>query len=196
MSLGEAARGDQAALRALAHPVRLRILSLLTGASLTAAEVARELGLTHANASYHLRNLLSSELIQTAGEERIRGGLAKRYRYDPASRSSPFTPEQTRSFYPAAADELARRAAEGHRPGGVGVMGDAEVWVDPAIWQSVRDRIAAALHDLHAAARPPGTSGTIRTSTTVALFEMEPGFHGPSRPSGFHNSAPMDRGPR
>ena len=42
-------------LRALAHPVRLRILSLLTGADLTAADVARELGLTHANASHHLR---------------------------------------------------------------------------------------------------------------------------------------------
>ena len=38
-------------LRALAHPVRLRILSLLTGADLTAADVARELGITHANAS-------------------------------------------------------------------------------------------------------------------------------------------------
>ena len=38
-------------LRALAHPVRLRILSLLTGTELSAAEIARELGLTHANAS-------------------------------------------------------------------------------------------------------------------------------------------------
>ena len=32
------------ALRAVAHPVRLRILSLLTGTELSAAEVARELG--------------------------------------------------------------------------------------------------------------------------------------------------------
>ena len=40
------------ALRATAHPVRLQILSLLTGAEMSAAEVARELDLTHANASY------------------------------------------------------------------------------------------------------------------------------------------------
>ncbi|BCJ43751.1 transcriptional regulator [Actinoplanes ianthinogenes] len=160
--------GD-ASLRALAHPVRLRIMSLLTGAELTAADVARELGITHANASYHLRNLLAGGLIVVAGEQKIRGGLAKRYRYDPARR---FTPEQAGLFYPAAADELTRRAHT-RRGGGVGVLGDAEVWVDPAVWQDVRDRIAAALHDLHAAARPPGSPGAIRTSTTVALFEMD-----------------------
>ncbi|MFG1817797.1 ArsR/SmtB family transcription factor [Kribbella sp. NPDC049174] len=68
-------------LRAVAHPVRLRILSLLTGSAMSAAEVARELGLTHANASYHLRLLLESGTIVEAGEERIRGGVAKRYRY-------------------------------------------------------------------------------------------------------------------
>ncbi|GIF08031.1 ArsR/SmtB family transcription factor [Actinoplanes siamensis] len=161
MSVGEDGR---ASLRALAHPVRLRMLSLLTGVSLTAAEVARELGITHANASYHLRNLFASGLIVAAGEEKIRGGLAKRYRYEPGK----FTPEQA---CPAAAGELTRRA-EG-RPGGAGVLGVAEVWIEPAVWRDVRDRIAAALHDLHAASRPPGAAGTIRTSVTVALFEMD-----------------------
>lgn len=84
MSLGDAPERGQAALRAMAHPVRLQIMSLLTGASLTAAEVARELDLTHANASYHLRSLLAAKVIVPAGEEKIRGGLAKRYRYDAA----------------------------------------------------------------------------------------------------------------
>src|ERR1700761_6865199 len=84
MSLGEGRpAGDQAALRAMAHPIRLQIMSLLTGAPMPAAEVARELGITHANASYHLRNLLAGGMIVAAGEEKIRGGLAKRYRYDP-----------------------------------------------------------------------------------------------------------------
>ena len=44
-------------LRSVAHPLRLRMLSLLTGTSMSAAEVARELEITHANASYHLRQL-------------------------------------------------------------------------------------------------------------------------------------------
>src|SRR5689334_4727989 len=80
MSLGD---DPKAHLRALAHPLRLRILSLLTGGiGLTAAEVARELELTHANASYHLRQLLATGIIEVCGQESIRGGIAKRYRYD------------------------------------------------------------------------------------------------------------------
>ncbi len=68
-------------LRATAHPLRLRILSLLTGAELSAAEVARELDVTHANASYHLRVLADAGEVVVAGEEKIRGGVAKRYRH-------------------------------------------------------------------------------------------------------------------
>ena len=68
-------------LRALAHPVRLRILSLLTGTALSAAEIARELGISHANASYHVRQLAAAGELVEAGEERIRGGVAKRYRH-------------------------------------------------------------------------------------------------------------------
>ena len=49
--------GDVARLRATAHPVRLRIMSLLTAEAMSAADVARALELTHANASYHLRVL-------------------------------------------------------------------------------------------------------------------------------------------
>ncbi|GAA4939436.1 hypothetical protein GCM10025331_26800 [Actinoplanes utahensis] len=158
-------------MRALAHPVRLQIMALLTSAPMTAAEIARELGLTHANASYHLRNLLAGGLIVVAGEEKIRGGVAKRYRYDVRSDRGTFTPDEKRVLFPAAANELIRRAAEGHWPG-IGLLGDGEFWVEPAKWEEIRDRIRAALGDLHEAARPPHTPGTTRTSTTVAMFEM------------------------
>ena len=72
---------EVSAMRATAHPLRLRILSLLTGAEMSAAEVARELEVTHANASYHLRLLADAGLLVEAGEEKIRGGVAKRYRH-------------------------------------------------------------------------------------------------------------------
>src|SRR5690349_22155121 len=77
-----------ARLRASAHPVRLRILSLLTAEAMSAAEVARALDTTHANASYHLRVLHDVGELVVEGEEKIRGGVAKRYRYD-ATRSVP-----------------------------------------------------------------------------------------------------------
>ena len=171
MSLGE--EDNQAALRAMAHPVRLRIMSLLTGASLTAAEVARELGLTHANASYHLRNLHAGGMIVLAGEEKIRGGVAKRYRYDPAEdRGVAKTPEGNRVMFVAAANELIRRTAEGRfeRPK---VMADAEIWVDPADWKRIKEAIAELTIELHLAAKPPRSPGAVRTSTTLAMFEME-----------------------
>jgi DNA-binding transcriptional ArsR family regulator len=163
----------------MAHPVRLRMLSLLTGASLTAADIARELGLTHANASYHLRNLLAAGLIVQAGEERIRGGVAKRYRYD-AERDrerhrdtmvDQHTADSQRALFAAVANELIRRTAAADWSVG-GTMTDAELWVDPEVWRGIRDRIVQAGRELHDAAQPPHTPGTVRTSATIAMFRM------------------------
>src|SRR4051794_6314688 len=82
MTLGGFSMDDElSALRSIAHPVRLRILSMLTAQPMSAAEVARELGLTHANASYHLRVLHDAGELVVESEEKIRGGTAKRYRY-------------------------------------------------------------------------------------------------------------------
>ncbi len=166
-------------LRAVAHPVRLRIMSLLTGTALTAADVAREQGLTHANASYHLRTLLAAGMIVPAGEERIRGGVAKRYRYDAAldlarqQARGRRSQAHDRALYSAAAEKLIRRVAQARfGEHAVSFMADAEVWVEPQVWRDIRDRIAGAARELHEAARPPRTPGTVRTSTTVALFEM------------------------
>lgn len=165
-------------MRAMAHPVRLQILSLLTGSAMTAAEVARELGLTHANASYHLRNLLSAGLIVPDGEERIRGGVAKRYRYDtardrePGGRPSATDPGTQQALFTAVANELVRRTALGDWSIG-NAMTDAELWVDPEVFLQIRDRIAQASRDLHAAAQAPRSPGTVRTSTTIAMFRME-----------------------
>jgi DNA-binding transcriptional ArsR family regulator len=178
MSLGDG-RGDRAALRATAHPVRLRIMSLLTGAALTAAEVARELGLTHANASYHLRTLLAAGMIVPAGEERIRGGMAKRYRYDAAhdiaqEKIRGHRPDEYyRALFGAAATELIRRSRESRFSAEGKVVADAELWLDPDTWQAFVERIGAAARDLHEAAQPPRTPGTVRTSTTIAMFRME-----------------------
>ena len=172
MSLGDGpTEPGTAVLRAMAHPVRLRIMSLLTGAPLTAAEIARELGLTHANASYHLRSLLAASLIVPAGEEKIRGGVAKRYRYDPAREQGPPI-DPSHGFMRVIADELVRRT-EVARWEAPRVIGDADLWVDPEQWNALRTRMSELVHELHDVARPPRTPGTIRTSTTVAMFEME-----------------------
>jgi DNA-binding transcriptional ArsR family regulator len=179
MSLGVERDRVTAQLRALAHPVRLRILSLLTGAPMTAAEVARELGLTHANASYHLRQLNAVGELEIAGEEHIRGGVAKRYRHVPDLTDKParvpgqdYRP-QRRAVYAAMASELRRRAKHAKDTPGRAHLTDAELWVDPDVWADVRARVQAASDTLHRAARAPRAPGTIRVNASMALFEME-----------------------
>src|SRR6478609_10741312 len=99
------------ALRAVAHPIRLQMLSLLTGAELSAAEVARELGISHANASYHLRVLLEAGAVVVASEEKIRGGVAKRYRHPWQARQGQLaSPGDQEVYVRAVAEELVRRA--------------------------------------------------------------------------------------
>lgn len=168
-------------LRALAHPIRLRILSLLTGAAMTAAEVARELNLNHANASYHLRQLHAAGAIEVAGEERIRGGVAKRYRYDvnrepprPTKKKSATAGAEHRLVYAALATELRRRADHLRASPWRSSLTDAELWVDPEQWEAIVSRIGDLSADLHRAAQRPRTPGTIRVNATLALFEMEP----------------------
>lgn len=170
-------RADVAGLRAMAHPLRLRILSLLTGTAMSAAEVARELDLTHANASYHLRLLSAAGLLADAGVESIRGGRAKRYRYDvDAPAQSSGDREDAALFYRAIATELERRAAR--RVGGKGTKstsGDAELWVSSGEWAKAVDDVTSAVRDLHRAAVPAGSPGARHVSITTALFEMDPG---------------------
>jgi DNA-binding transcriptional ArsR family regulator len=159
-------------LRALAHPVRLRILSLLTGVAMTAADVARELGITHANASYHLRQLAGAGEIAVVAQESIRGGKAKRYRYTPPAEGPP--PEVLRDHrivHAAAIEELRRRSGL-FKPGPGNRTSDAELWVDGQAWADAVAAIQGATRQLHDAARPPHSAGTMRVSLTIALFEM------------------------
>ncbi len=160
------------ALRAIAHPVRLQILSLLTGAEMSAAEVARELDLTHANASYHLRQLLDVGQLVVASEERIRGGVAKRYRHpwrDHVTRGAS-TPTGRAAYAHAMAAELVRRVEQWEgRPGS---FTDAELWVSEEDFLAVRASMREASERLHDAAQPPRTEGTIKVAMSAALFQM------------------------
>ncbi|PUA80386.1 ArsR/SmtB family transcription factor [Nocardioides currus] len=160
------------ALRSVAHPVRLRILSMLTAQAMSAAEVARELDLTHANASYHLRVLHDAGELQVESEEKIRGGTAKRYRYvvGPAVARSPgaWTAEDELAWQVATHTEIVRRI--GHGAHGPGNSSDIETWVTPETWRAAIDQVAAAMTMLHEAAQPPRTEGTIHVSASAQAF--------------------------
>lgn len=158
-------------LRATAHPLRLRMLSLLTSSAMSAAEVARELDITHANASYHLRQLHDADLVVVESEERIRGGMAKRYRYL-ADRPEPQPSEDDLAAQvQAMCSELLRRFAD--RQSGRGTFTDAELWVTPETWDQALDLVVRGSLLIHEEARKPRTKGTIPVNLTVAGFRME-----------------------
>jgi DNA-binding transcriptional ArsR family regulator len=160
-------------LRAAAHPIRLRMLSLLTGSAMSAAEIARELDISQANASYHLRFLAQAGLVEEAGEEQIRGGIAKRYRHPRDTRVRDAGDQDLEGAFlvwQAIANELIRRAQNAQA--GPGAMCDAELWVTPEIWKQVTEQADAASRLLHESAQPPRTDGTIHVNATMAMFLM------------------------
>jgi DNA-binding transcriptional ArsR family regulator len=152
----------------------MRILSLLTGTAMSASEVARELGESQANVSYHLRRLHVAGLLHITEEIRIRGGRAKRYRHDPESGPdlTKRDPAEEQVLVAMLAGELRRRGAD-RDPAKLSTLTDAELWVDPIVWEQVVDQARELSRLLHAAAEPPRTAGTVRVSATLALFEMK-----------------------
>ncbi|MBD3916103.1 helix-turn-helix transcriptional regulator [Nocardioides hwasunensis] len=162
-------------MRSVAHPVRLRILSLLTAEAMSAAEVARTLALTHANASYHLRVLHEAGELVVESEDKIRGGMAKRYRYrvggDPDRPGTPRSSTEDRiAWQTATHSEIVRRLASATR--GPGTSADIETWVAPEVWSEAMDAVSAAMNLLHERAVPPGTEGAIHVSASSQGFVM------------------------
>ncbi|MGJ4844953.1 helix-turn-helix domain-containing protein [Leifsonia sp. Le1] len=160
-------------LRVLAHPLRLRLLSLLGGAALSAAEAARELGDTQANVSYHLRRLHDAGLVDVVEEVAIRGGKAKRYRHDPTS-GERLGMAGAPELFLAMSAELARRAVL-QAPGTRSTFTDAEFSIDDAAYRKVEALVREAGIVLADAAQPSGTAGTHRVAATLALFELAQG---------------------
>ncbi|QIG45725.1 helix-turn-helix transcriptional regulator [Nocardioides anomalus] len=154
------------------------MLSVLTGTAMSAADLARELGISHANASYHLRQLAEHGEVVVAGEQRIRGGTAKLYRYpheaEGADTGVSATTEDRVQYARAVAQEVERRLVD-RAPDRQSLMADLEGWVAPEAWERAAALVREASRLLHDANRPPGTEGTTHISLSVVAFRMTGG---------------------
>ncbi|MEU4575846.1 helix-turn-helix domain-containing protein [Nonomuraea sp. NPDC023979] len=159
-------------LRALANPLRIRIVSLLTGASLSAAEVADELGIAHASASYHLRQLADAGFLERVDEQQPREGKGRpprRYRYDPSSAARLDRADGRRLLHEALSADLSRRLAEATEQR---LSMDAEVWLDREVWEEVVGLIDQAVALVHGKAGPPRSGDRVKVSMTALLLEL------------------------
>lgn len=122
---------DPRVLRAIAHPVRTRILDELSASGpVRAADVARELGIPANQASFHLRQLAKYGLV-----ERVEGADA---------REKPWRATALSTTWTAASDDPEMRAAADHLDAVVirRLYDRAMQWLgrrdaDPPQWRSV-----------------------------------------------------------
>jgi DNA-binding transcriptional ArsR family regulator len=165
-------------LRALSHPVRLRILSLLTGTAMSSAELARELGMSHAAVSFHVRSLVAAGYLELAETRSVRGGQERRYR-SVIGGLVQWRSEDARLTVSALSKELLRRLADTPADNWR-LFGDAELWIPPQVWDDVAGRISRAIGELHEAALAPRTPGSVQVSATALLFAI--GQQSPAAP--------------
>jgi DNA-binding transcriptional ArsR family regulator len=71
---------DEGLLKAISHPLRHRLLSMLDGRTASPNELARELGLPLGRVSYHIRLLHDLGAIELVATEPRRGALEHFYR--------------------------------------------------------------------------------------------------------------------
>ena len=158
-------------LRALAHPVRLQILRLITERPLSAGELARELGIASASASYHIRQLADSGLATIADEPTGRGGRRKLYQHHLTSGVRlPGGPDDVRAYLAALLVELTRRTADLDL-GPDSIVSSMRAWVPAARWQAAIGQLRQVLDDLHTAGTTPHTPGAVPIDIT-AIFAL------------------------
>lgn len=160
-------------LRVVAHPLRLRLMSLLTGESLSAADAARVLGETQANVSYHLRRLAQAGLVDLVEQTQVRGGTAKKYRHNSASGESLTSGDSdgNRALMGSMSGELTRRAAQYVAQSPL-VFTDAEVWVSADAWTRIQELTRDLGKAIHDSSGPNGGEGLVRIGATLAIFQM------------------------
>jgi len=71
---------DPRYVRALSHPLRVRILAMLQERTASPSQLAEWLGATLGTTAYHVRSLHQLGLIELADETRVRGAIEHHYR--------------------------------------------------------------------------------------------------------------------
>jgi DNA-binding transcriptional ArsR family regulator len=157
-------------LRALGHPTRLRMLTMMWSGPMSAAGLATELGISHGLASQHLRTLDRVGLVELAEVRPKRGGRERLYR---TVKGSPLSDQKDpQPLLVEAMITNLRYRLTAWRPGESGAVTDADLWLTPELWADARARLHDLTTEMHEQAQPPHTPGTVQVGVTLMAFEM------------------------
>jgi DNA-binding transcriptional ArsR family regulator len=73
---------DPRFVKALAHPLRVRIMSVLQERTASPSEIAAELGEPIGNVAYHVRQLADLGVVKLTRETQVRGAIEHHYEMD------------------------------------------------------------------------------------------------------------------
>ena len=152
--------------RALANPLRLRILRLCLDRSLTNEELAARLGRDAGSVLHHVRMLVNTGFLVADGERRgPRGSVERPYRATGKS----WTLDVAEGGHPnlALVDAFRAELAEA-RPEGIRSLARMGVRLTPEALATFEARIGALIDDLYAADDPQG----VRHGFLVGLHEL------------------------
>ena len=164
-----------AAMRALAHPIRVRMMHLLRTEPLSASELARRLDIRFGSAQYHLRSLGRAGIARRVGERTRRGGTEVLFEvpHDLWVDEGPDTPVGTRqAMNRAYVGEILRRmdAASAERVGtDRDVRSTRSFELDAAGLAAATEALHAFLHRLDELALERPTEDSM-TFTAANLF--------------------------
>jgi DNA-binding transcriptional ArsR family regulator len=167
------------AMRALAHPTRIRMLELLRQEPLSASELSRRLGIRFGSARFHLQQLVRGGLASPAGDRRVRGGLELLFTApaDVWIDIDPDEPGAIAALHQAYVGELGRRlrgAASDRRPGdsAIDIVSLREIRLTPE-GRAEAQRIAEdALRRIRALDASPREEAAEPVTLGLFLFRM------------------------
>jgi DNA-binding transcriptional ArsR family regulator len=164
-----------ALLRALAHEVRLQMLSRLWQGPASVADLARHVGIPHGLASQHVKTLREAGLVRQVGSETRRGGHATLYA---ATGGAPLTSLASgdTDVTPLVATMAALMNTRSRRrtPGRPALLADAELWVSTSAWEKFQAQMLDTIVELHHAVQDAETPGSVQIGLSVLGVQLRP----------------------
>jgi DNA-binding transcriptional ArsR family regulator len=178
---------DPRLVKALAHPLRIRILAILEERVASPSQIAEELDAPLGNVSYHVRQLADLGLIKLVKETPVRGTLEHHYRAEIRPRISDrafnTAPDMVKSATVGATlgqigDAVNRAAAEGGFARSDAHLSRLPLLLDDEGWKQVASELEGLVDRIDKIQRDSGKrlmktdhEGQVRGEFVTMLFE-------------------------